>query len=81
MVTLIVPEHYKNPNLNYQKSILSAWVYKTCYIRDLMQQNQALGRQPDELLFPLVNNESLDVLIQKHADKNGISWGGVGVKE
>ncbi|MFE4712357.1 hypothetical protein ACFRAM_15905 [Paenibacillus sp. NPDC056722] len=46
-----------------------------------MQQNQALGRQPEELLIPLVNNESLDVLIQQHVDKNEISWGGVGGKE
>ncbi|WP_059174060.1 FRG domain-containing protein [Bacillus sp. FJAT-27445] len=78
---LIVPEHYKNPNLNFQKGILSAWEYKTCYIQDLIQLNQVHGRQPQELLFPLVNNQSLDALIQEHVDKNAISWGGVGVKE
>ncbi|MFF2480899.1 FRG domain-containing protein [Paenibacillus sp. NPDC058071] len=78
---LIVPEHYKNPNLNYQKGILSAWEYKTCYIRDLIQQNQVLGERPEDFLVPLVNNKSLDVLIQEYVEENRISWGGVGIEE
>ncbi|OIU73152.1 FRG domain-containing protein [Rossellomorea aquimaris] len=78
---LITPELYKNPNLNYQKGILSAWEYKTCYIQDLMKQNQVSGKELDELLFPLVNNKSLDVLIQEYVDENNISWGGDGFEE
>ncbi|MDO7267094.1 FRG domain-containing protein [Shouchella clausii] len=78
---LVVPEHYKNPNLNFQKGILSAWEYKTCYIQDLMYQNSVLGRELEDLLMPLVNYKSLDTLIQEYVDENNISWGGVGVKE
>lgn len=78
---LIVPEHYKNPNLNYQKGILSAWEYKVCYTQDLIAQNLNLGMEFNNLNFPLVNNSSLDQLLQEYVDENNISWGGVGVTE
>jgi hypothetical protein len=74
---LIVPEHYKNPNLNYQKGILSAWEYKTVYIHDLMVSQPRI----EELNLPIVSYNSLDVIIQEYVDKNNISWGGVDVKE
>jgi hypothetical protein len=78
---LIVPEHYKNPNLNYQRGILSAWEYRTVYMQDLISKNIELGIGPESLQFPLVNYDSLDVLIQNFVDSNGISWGGEGVEE
>ena len=74
---LVVPEQSKNPNLNYQKGILSAWEYRTVYMSDLIRKSNELRG----LEMPLVSYKSLDVLIQEYVDEKNISWGGVGVKE
>lgn len=74
---LVVPEQSKNPNLNYQKGILSAWEYRTVYMSDLIKESN----KPQELEMPLVSYKSLDVLIQEYVDEKNISWGGVGVQE
>lgn len=74
---LVVPEQSKNPNLNYQKGVLSAWEYRTVYMTDLMRTID----NPQGLKMPLVSYKSLDVLIQEYVDEKNISWGGVGVEE
>ena len=74
---LVIPEQSENPNLNYQKGVLSAWEYRTVYITDLMREID----NPQDLKMPLVSYKSLDVLIQEYGDKTNISWGGVGAEE
>ncbi|PWV91002.1 hypothetical protein DFQ01_13954 [Paenibacillus cellulosilyticus] len=64
---LVIPEHQKNPNLNNQRGVLSAWEYETVYIHDLMSRQN--------VSFPIVRKESLDVLIQEYVNLKDISWG------
>ncbi|MGT8905569.1 FRG domain-containing protein [Bacillus safensis] len=59
---LIVPEHYKNQNLNYQRGILSAWEYQT-------------SDNTFSIFKPLINTKSLEVLLQEYIDRHNISWG------
>lgn len=78
---LIIPEHYKNPNLNNQRGVLSAWKYKAVFTRDIINENNQAGIPLENVLFPLVSRNSLDTLIQEYVDVNGIHWGGVDVEE
>lgn len=62
-IRLIVPEHYKNPNVNFQRGVLSAWEYKS--------------KQPleEDANSSYVNRQSLETLMQEYIDKNNITWG------
>jgi|GEM_PF-1005871 len=67
-IRLVIPENYKNPNLNFQRGVLSAWEYKS--------QHLVLGQSTEvdkDSLF--VNRQSLETLMQEYIDKNNITWG------
>lgn len=78
---LVIPEHQKNPNLNNQRGVLSAWEYETVYIHDVISKQAQEGKQPQDISFPIVRKDSLDVLIQEYVDSKDISWGGVDREE
>ncbi|MBH0346382.1 hypothetical protein BK731_16900 [Bacillus thuringiensis serovar muju] len=64
---LVRPDNYRNPNLNYQKGVLSCWSYKTHKI--------------EQFEFDLVDRRSLEVIIQEYVDNNRIRWDDPEVEE
>ncbi|PGT51361.1 FRG domain-containing protein [Bacillus thuringiensis] len=64
---LVRPDNYRNPNLNYQKGVLSCWSYKTSKIK--------------QFGVDLVDRRSLEVIIQEYVDNNRIRWDDPKVEE
>lgn len=60
---LVRPDSYRNPNLNYQKGVLSCWAYEIETMESIVRG------------IKLVDRRSLDEVIQEYVDNHDITWG------